>query len=704
MQPLHTGDPDSIGGYRLEGRLGAGGMGQVFVGSSPGGRKVAVKVIRPEYARNPQFRARFTREVEAARRVGGFHTAQVVDADTDAESPWLVTEFIAGPSLHEMVGEGGPLAPEKVRLLGAGLAEGLAAIHGCELVHRDLKPGNVIMAGDGPRIIDFGIARSADASALTSLGVVVGTFAFMAPEQVRAEQAVPASDVFSMGCVLGFAATGHSPFDADSIPGIVHRIINQPPELGDLDGDLREVVAACLAKDPAQRPSVAEVVARLTAQDLGARPRVDQPGVDHGATTAALAVALTQTAPGPVETPERVENPERVEGRPAAPQAGGLQRRALLLAALGGVGVVGAGVGAVLWPESDRKDAGGSPGATATSATSTRKASASPAGLSHPRATFKSAGAWSLTFSPDGRTLAGIGYDENSSPKSFIRLSDAVSGHTIATLAKGDLNYTSLALNKDGGILAASAKKWERGQVQLWDVATRRVTAVFDGYGEGCTVAFSPDGKTLAISGQKDLTDHYRVFIQLRDVATRRVTGGFNTGSAGDLTPTAMAFSPDGKYLATGSSDKKVSLWNVAEGREVLTTILPKAGTTDGIAFSPDGKNVSVGSSLIAPTLWDIGTGDTSRVEAAYDAKAVAFSPDGKTLALGGLAKNGSDIVWLWDIGRRRVTATLKGDAEESGPASLAFSPDGKTLAFGVKLYSSSGEDSGSVVRLWKLP
>lgn len=311
-----------------------------------------------------------------------------------------------------MVGEGGPLAPEKVRLLGAGLAEGLAAIHGCELVHRDLKPGNVIMAGDGPRIIDFGIARSADASALTSLGVVVGTFAFMAPEQVRAEQAVPASDVFSMGCVLGFAATGHSPFDADSIPGIVHRIINQLPELGDLDGDLREVIAACLAKDPAERPSVAEVVARLTARDLGARPRVDQPGVDHEATAAALAVTLTQTAPGPVVSPERVENPEHVES-PAAPQAGGLQRRTLLLAALGGVGVAGAGVGAALWPESNRKDAGG----TATSATSSRKASASPAVLSHPRATIKSAGAWSLTFSPDGKTLAGIGYDESSSPR-----------------------------------------------------------------------------------------------------------------------------------------------------------------------------------------------------------------------------------------------------------------------------------------------
>ncbi|UNS95747.1 WD40 repeat domain-containing serine/threonine protein kinase [Streptomyces tubbatahanensis] len=692
MQPLHTGDPDSIGGYRLEGRLGAGGMGQVFVGSSPSaeGRKVAVKVIRPEYAENPQFRARFTREVEAARKVGGIHTAQVVDADTQADSPWLVTEFIAGPSLHEMVGKGGPLTPEKVRLLGAGLAEGLAAIHRCELIHRDLKPGNVIMASDGPQIIDFGIARSADASALTSVGAVVGTFAFMSPEQVRAEPAVPASDVFSLGCVLGFAATGHSPFDADSVPGIVHKIINRPPELDDLQGDVREVIAACLVKDSTRRPSVAEITARLTAQGLDA-----ERSADHTAMTAALAVALPQTVLATVESPERLEGP-------AVPQTGGLQRRTLLLAALGGVGVAGAGIGAALWPDSNSKDAGGNPGDT-----STRKASASPAALSHPLATFKSVGAWSLAFSPDGTKLVSIGHTESSPSKTFIRLSDAVTGHTITTLSEGDLDYTSLALNKDGGVLAVSGhrregKLREKAQVQLWDMAARRVTSVFDGYGEDCTVAFSHDGTTLAISGQKDATEHFRAFIEFRDTDTRRVIGSFDIGGADDRPATAMAFSPDGQYLAAGSSGKNVSLWDVVKGREKLGTILPKAGASDGIAFSPDGKNVAVGSAFIAPTLWDTSTGNTSRIEAAVGVAPVAFSPDGKTLALGGSA--GSDTVWLWDVARRRVTATLRGDADDPGPASLAFSPDGRTLAFGIRLYSSSGEDAGSLVRLWRLP
>ncbi|MGI5231113.1 serine/threonine-protein kinase [Actinoallomurus sp. CA-142502] len=163
MDPLRPGDPRQVGPYRLTGRLGAGGMGEVFLGVSPGGRKVAVKLIRPEHASSPQFRARFAREVQAAQRVGGFHTAPVVDADPDAESPWLVTAFIPGPSLHRLVTEQGPLEPATVREMGAGLAEGLAAIHACGVVHRDLKPGNVIMAEDGPRVIDFGIARPDDA-------------------------------------------------------------------------------------------------------------------------------------------------------------------------------------------------------------------------------------------------------------------------------------------------------------------------------------------------------------------------------------------------------------------------------------------------------------------------------------------------------------------------------------------------------------
>ncbi len=271
MDALHPGDPDRVGGYQLLGRLGAGGMGQVFLGVSPGGRKVAVKLIHPAHAQTPQFRERFAREIEAAQRVGGFHTALVVDADPHADPPWMVTAYIEGPSLQDAVGRYGPLSPDQVRALGAGLAEGLAAVHACGLVHRDLKPGNVIMAEDGPRIIDFGIARTIDATTgITSTGVVVGTFAFMSPEQIRGEVVGSLSDVFSLGGVLAFAATGRPPFGSDSAVSIMFRLINQPPDLvGLADDQLHVLITACLAKSPYDRPALTALINRSPAAALG---------------------------------------------------------------------------------------------------------------------------------------------------------------------------------------------------------------------------------------------------------------------------------------------------------------------------------------------------------------------------------------------------------------------------------------------------
>jgi Protein kinase domain/NACHT domain len=288
MDPLQPGDPGQVGGYRLLGRLGAGGMGQVFLGHSTGGRPVAVKLIRPEHANNGQFRSRFAREVAAAKQVGGFYTALVLDADPDADPPWMATAYIPGPSLRDAVAARGPLSVGAARALGAGLAEGLAAIHACGLAHRDLKPANVILAPDGPRIIDFGLARTVDASVMTETGAVLGTYAYMAPEQVRGESALPASDVFALGCVLAFAVTGHSPFDAESIATIVHRITSEQPNLRELpEGhSLRELISACLAKDLADRPSLGDILAVLSG-----------PGTDDAAPPAAAAGG---TAPGPV--------------------------------------------------------------------------------------------------------------------------------------------------------------------------------------------------------------------------------------------------------------------------------------------------------------------------------------------------------------------------------------------------------------------
>ncbi|GGQ22124.1 protein kinase domain-containing protein [Streptosporangium pseudovulgare] len=263
--PLRDGDPAHIGSYRLHARLGGGGMGEVFLGRSPGGRLVAVKVVRPELAGNSDFRRRFASEVDAARKVGGFYTAQVVDADTDAVRPWLATAYIPGPSLHQAVDEHGPLPLESAAVLGAGLAEGLAAVHACGMVHRDLKPGNVILSDDGPRLIDFGIARALDATSHTQTSTVLGTAAFMSPEQAMGRDVGPPSDVFSLGCVLAFTVTGHSPFGTGPVHAVVFRVVHADPDLQGVPASLAALVAACLAKDPAARPSLEQVLTRLTA-------------------------------------------------------------------------------------------------------------------------------------------------------------------------------------------------------------------------------------------------------------------------------------------------------------------------------------------------------------------------------------------------------------------------------------------------------
>ncbi|QEU92585.1 serine/threonine protein kinase [Streptomyces kanamyceticus] len=273
MQPLEADEPTVIGPYRLLGRLGSGGMGRVYLGRSTGGRTVAVKVVHPHFALDEEFRARFRREVDAARRVGGDWTAPVLDADPDASVPWVATGYAAGPSLTEAVRDGAPLPDHSVRVLGAGLAEALAHVHGLGLVHRDVKPSNVLLTLDGPRLIDFGIARATDGTAsLTSTGVSIGSPGYMSPEQILGKGVTGAADVFSLGAVLVYAATGESPFPGDSSAALLYKVVHEQPELGALSGDVRDIAAACLAKEPGVRPTPAEVATRLAPE--GAAPLV----------------------------------------------------------------------------------------------------------------------------------------------------------------------------------------------------------------------------------------------------------------------------------------------------------------------------------------------------------------------------------------------------------------------------------------------
>jgi DivIVA domain-containing protein len=263
--PLMPGDPAQVGKYKLSGRLGAGGMGSVFLGTSPGRRRVAVKILHSDLASDRQFRSRFAREVAAARQVSGFYTAAVVDADPAASPPWLVTAYIQGPPLAASVAEHGRLCPLEVQDLGAALAEGLEAIHECGLVHRDLKPSNIILAEDGPRIIDFGLARDGAATSLTLAGTLLGTFPFMSPEQINGQPVGPKSDVFALGSVLTYAATGHSPFIASHPATILQRIQYEAPNLDGLSGPLRDLISWCLQKKAADRPTLARIITRLTA-------------------------------------------------------------------------------------------------------------------------------------------------------------------------------------------------------------------------------------------------------------------------------------------------------------------------------------------------------------------------------------------------------------------------------------------------------
>ncbi|MEU8601111.1 serine/threonine-protein kinase [Streptomyces parvulus] len=271
MRPLDVDEPTEVGPYRLLGRLGSGGMGRVYLGRSAGGRTVAVKIVHPHFALDEEFRARFRREVAAARRVGGAWTAPVLDADPEARVPWVATAYAAGPSLTAAVADGGPLPAHSVRALGAGLGEALAAVHGLGLVHRDVKPSNVLLTLDGPLLIDFGIARATEGTAsLTSTGVSIGSPGYMAPEQILGKGVTGAADVFSLGAVLAFAATGTPPFPGDSSAALLYKVVHEEPRLDTLDGALRDLVEACLAKDPATRPTPAEVAHRLAPDGAAA--------------------------------------------------------------------------------------------------------------------------------------------------------------------------------------------------------------------------------------------------------------------------------------------------------------------------------------------------------------------------------------------------------------------------------------------------
>jgi hypothetical protein len=372
-EPLRRWDPEQIGGYVLVGRLGAGAMGQVYLGLSAAGRLVAVKTIKIELAEEPDFRTRFAQEVAAARRVSGAFTAAVVAADPEADMPWLATTYVPAPALSQLVKSCGPLPVPAVRWLAAGCAEALESIHGTGLVHRDLKPSNVLVSPDGPRVIDFGVARAAERIQLTVTRGAVGTPAYMAPEQARdTRQATTASDVFSLGATMLFAATGHAPYEGDTVMDVLVRLATEPPDLTGLPADLADIVRACLERDPRKRPTSAAVLAHLapglSPEDAAHEPgasalpgpalaliaeyrRDPRPSAEDGADASEDATFGSQPAPG---APHRAPGRRRLrpgwagKRRGRAGPAGTPRRRRIVQAAwtaVAATALVGAGTG-----------------------------------------------------------------------------------------------------------------------------------------------------------------------------------------------------------------------------------------------------------------------------------------------------------------------------------------------------------------------
>jgi eukaryotic-like serine/threonine-protein kinase len=330
VKELQPGDPQVIGPYRLVGRLGQGGMGQVFLGVSPGGRPVAVKAIRPELASDPQFRTRFGREVASARKVSGVFTAMVVGADVEGPIAWLATAYVPGPSLAEAVDEQGPLPEASLLTLAGGLAEALSAIHAAGVTHRDLKPSNVLLAEDGPRVIDFGISRAAESTQLTQTGLTIGSPGFMSPEQAVGSEVGPPSDIFSLGTVLAFAATGKGPFGGGTTASLLYRVVHEAPDLAGVPEAVRPLIERCLVKDPAQRPTADALLAAVGALQpegnwlpdsvvrMFAAPPALAPVAGSSAPTAAdEAPAPTSVEAGPAPTSvDGAPAPTSVDGPP----------------------------------------------------------------------------------------------------------------------------------------------------------------------------------------------------------------------------------------------------------------------------------------------------------------------------------------------------------------------------------------------------
>ncbi|MFD8869440.1 PQQ-binding-like beta-propeller repeat protein [Streptomyces sp. NPDC059590] len=480
--PLSAGDPESISGYTLTDRLGAGGMGVVYLGRSDSGRQVAVKLVHEQYAQDEEFRTRFRQEVAAARKVSGAFTAPVVDADPDAARPWMATLYVPGPTLSEVVREKGPLGGRDLRRLGLGLVEALRDIHKVGVVHRDLKPSNILMAGDGPRVIDFGISRAADNQTLTvTVGRVLGTPPFMSPEQLRTPRGVTAaSDVFSLGSLLVYAVTGTAPFDSDSPYVSGYQVMYEHPTLAGVPRPLAAIAERCLDKDPAKRPDLTELHRMLDA--LPDFPAADRSTVKRPNAEGPDAEGALQAPPPPPPLP----------GKPAA----GRRRRRLILTVIGAtLALAGLTVAAVMF-------ATDSPSPDTTQPTASTASAALPKGWQPWRT--------SLSVTTSGPQM---GYQKSGCVSDATTLYCGGTGFTVAAVdaATGRVRWRwgnspqqARPIGVRDGVVYAYRESGGRGrQVVALDADTKKQRWTQQMSGSGSAVLF-PGGVLTLADGEQE--------------------------------------------------------------------------------------------------------------------------------------------------------------------------------------------------------
>jgi WD40 repeat protein len=696
-------------------------MGQVYLGLSAGGRQVAVKVMLPGHAADPEFRRRFKREVEAAMRVGGHYTALVVDADPDADAPWMATQYIEGPSLERTVKRNGPLSRGQLRDLGAALAEGLTAIHKCGLVHRDLKPSNVLMASDGPRIIDFGVAQADEMTRVTQAGTVVGTPAYMSPEQVNDGNVGPRSDVFSLGGVLVYAATGLRPFSAPNFGAVVHAILTKTPDLRSLSGPLRDIIAACLAKDPAARPTPAGLMTAFGAiPGTFPLPSLGTPGLLGARPERTVATVTPTPSPQRPPTPQpyaflipgrRLERP-----RPASPQRPELQVRPTddswwrLAADPAGHWVAAAdGDGTIaVWDPASGLPTRSWPARAPVRALAASRddwlASCGEHGNIQVWDVRTGIACASIGLADDVTSLAldwSSGLLVTGGDDQVLRIWDVADPREPVLLTKLSCaaQPTALAFDDECSRIAAGCAD---GRVRVWDLTqagldggegTRQVQSgpvlaiAWDAAGSrwlslGADETGPLRAAAVSASGRGVLIDHSPGYIHvfpLDDPARLRRMRGTSTTLAG----AAFAGSD---LLVTGDSDGGLHVWDAR--RHAVRSVPSPGRAITAVTATPRPARVAVCDDSRRITVFDVVHGTLverwSR-DCPRPAVAVAFSPDGSRLATAG------DAVRVWKVSDGTQFSPLPDSAART--RALAFDRAGEHLA-------AAGADG--VVRVWR--